>query len=111
MLAGAVLVAMNLSVWLSFGGLVLVGLSAASVFPSLIGVTPQRFGAGAAPTIIGFQVGAAALGIAGLPALSGVLASRLGLEVIPLVMVVSSLVMLGLHEVVVRLAASRAMVR
>jgi fucose permease len=111
MLAGAVLVAVNLSIWLSFGGLVLVGLSAASVFPSLIGVTPQRFGAGAAPTIIGFQVGAAALGIAGLPALSGVLAGRLGLEVIPLVMVVSSLVMLGLHEVVVRLAASRAMVR
>jgi fucose permease len=105
MLAGAVLIWLNLTAWLSFFGLGLMGLSAASVFPSLIGVTPERFGASRAPTIIGFQVGAASLGIAGLPALAGVLAARLGLEVIPLLLVLASVGMLGLHEAVLRLAS------
>ena len=91
--------------WLSFAGLVLMGLAAAPVFPSLIGVTPLRFGANQAATIIGFQVGAAALGIAGLPAISGFLAARIGLEVIPLLLVVASAGMVALHETVVRLAA------
>ena len=34
------LIWLNLAAWLSFGGLVLMGLAAAPVFPSLIGVTP-----------------------------------------------------------------------
>ena len=105
MLVGAVLLWLNLATWLSFAGLVLMGLAAAPVFPSLIGVTPQRFGARQASTIIGFQVGAAALGIAGLPALAGVLAARVGLEVITLLLVVASAGMVALHEAVVRLAA------
>jgi MFS family permease len=104
MLMGAVLVWLALTVWLSFAGLVLMGLAAAPVFPSLIGVTPLRFGSKQAPTIIGFQVGAAALGIAGLPALSGVLAARVGLEVIPLLLVVASAGMVALHEIVLHLA-------
>jgi fucose permease len=104
MLVGAIVIWLNLAAWLSFAGLVLMGLAAAPVFPSLIGVTPLRFGAGPAATIIGFQVGAAALGIAGLPALSGVAAARIGLEVIPALLVLSSLGMLVLHEAVVRLA-------
>ena len=105
MLVGAALIWSNLATWLSFAGLVLMGLAAAPVFPSLIGVTPLRFGATQAATIIGFQVGAAALGIAGLPAISGFLAARIGLEVIPLLLVVASAGMVALHEAVVRLAA------
>ena len=105
MFVGAVLLWLNLATWLSFAGLVLMGLAAAPVFPSMISVTPLRFGSRQAPTIIGFQVGAAALGIAGLPALSGVLAARVGLEVIPLLLVVASAGMVALHEAVVRLGA------
>ena len=105
MLVGATLIWLNLAAWLSFAGLILMGLAAAPVFPSMIGVTPMRFGAGQAATIIGFQVGAAALGIAGLPALSGVLAARVGLEVIPTLLVVASVGMVALHEAVHRLAS------
>jgi fucose permease len=104
MLAGAALIWLNLADWLSFVGLGLMGLAAASVFPSLIGVTPARFGTDRAATIIGFQVGAAALGIAGLPALAGVLAARQGLEIIPVLLVIASAGMIALHEAVVRLA-------
>jgi fucose permease len=103
-LAGAILVWLNLASWLSFAGLVLMGLAAAPIFPALIGVTPRRFGSVQAATIIGFEVGAASLGIAGLPALAGIVAARFGLEVIPLLLVVASVGMLALHEAVVRLA-------
>jgi len=105
MVLGAVLIWLNAGVWLSFGGLVLMGLSAAPVFPTLIGATPLRFGPAQAATVIGFQVGAASLGIAGLPALAGVLAVRQGLEIIPVVLVLGAVVMAALHEGVLRLVA------
>jgi MFS family permease len=108
MLAGAILIWLNLAAGLSFGGLALMGLSAAAIFPSMIGVTPARFGQDRAATIIGFQVGAAALGIAGLPALAGVLAARQGLEIIPALLVIASAGMIALHEIVVRLATREA---
>jgi fucose permease len=104
-LAGAVLIWLNLAPWVSVAGLGLMGLAAAPIFPALIGVTPHRFGAAEAATVIGFQVAAASLGIAGLPALAGVLAARLGLEVIPGLLIFASLLMLGLHEAVLRLTA------
>ena len=103
MVAGAILLWADLSPWLSFGGLGLMGLSAAPIFPSLIGVTPARFGAIHATTLIGMQVAAASLGITVLPALSGVLASRVGLEIIPVLLILSSLLMIGVNELVLRL--------
>ncbi len=103
MLVGAALIWLNLVVWLSFAGLVLMGLAAAAIFPSLVAVTPARFGPDRAATIIGFQVAAASLGIAGLPALSGVLAARVGLEAIPLLLIVSSAGMIALHETVLHM--------
>jgi fucose permease len=108
MVAGAGLIWLDGGAVVSFGGLVLMGLSAASVFPTLIGATPARFGPAQAATVIGFEVGAASLGIAGLPALAGVLAARQGLEVIPVVLVVGGVVMMALHEGVLRLAVPPA---
>ncbi|MCC7370954.1 MAG: MFS transporter [Chloroflexi bacterium] len=105
MLAGAALLWLNLAPWLSIAGLGLIGLAAAPVFPAMIGVTPARFGAAHATTLIGFQVAAASLGIAGLPAITGVLAARTGLEIIPLLLMLSCLLMIGLHELVLRLVA------
>ena len=52
--------------------------------------------------MIGFEVGAANLGIGGVPALAGVLAARLGLEVIPLLVLVATAGMVVLHEMVAR---------
>ena len=74
---------------------------AAPIFPSLVANTPRRLGAERAAHLIGFQVGAASLGIAFLPALAGVLAEQHGLETIPPLLVLSALVMLLLHEAIV----------
>jgi hypothetical protein len=48
--------------------------------------------------VIGLQVGAASLGVALVPALGGVLAEQLSLEVIPPFLALAGLVLLALHE-------------
>jgi Asp/Glu/hydantoin racemase len=53
--------------------------------------------------VIGFQVSAASLGAAGVPAFAGVLAKRLGLEVIGPVLLGVAIALLVLHEVIVQL--------
>jgi fucose permease len=101
-LLGAILIWLNPSQQLSFAGLGLVGFAAAPIFPSLIAQTPRRLGPAHVANAIGFQVGAASLGIALLPALAGVLAESLGLEIIPPLLALAAVAMLGLHEAIVR---------
>jgi fucose permease len=98
---GSALVWWNATDVVGFLGLALVGFSLAPVFPSLTSDTPQRIGAAHAANAIGFQVAAAGIGIATLPGLAGVLAERVGLEIIGPFLVGASVAMFLLHEVVV----------
>ena len=77
---GAGLVWWNVTELLGFLGLALMGLALAPIFPLLVSGTPKRVGAAHAANSIGFQVGAAGLGLGALPALAGVLAGSFGLE-------------------------------
>ena len=88
--------------WVGFAGLAILGFAMAPVFPLLISNTPERLGVADATNAIGFQVGAASLGIAVLPGLAGVLAQRIGIEIIAPYMVVASIVAFVLHEITVR---------
>ena len=67
---------------LAFGGLALLGLGCAPVYPSLMHETPRRFDPLTTVKVIGWQVAAANIGGAILPAAFGVLAARLGLEAV-----------------------------
>jgi fucose permease len=86
-LAGAVLGAALLG-WRALGsaaflGLALFGFSLAPIFALMITGTQERLGPAHAQNAIGFQVGAAALGVGILPGLAGVLAKNRGPEIIP----------------------------
>ncbi|HBA85560.1 MAG TPA: MFS transporter [Verrucomicrobia bacterium] len=83
-------------------GLILTGFSLAAIFPSLIATTPQRMDAAHVPNAVGFQVGGASLGLALVPGLAGVLAQRLGLEIIPYYIIAATLLMIVLHEAILR---------
>jgi fucose permease len=91
----------------SMAGIALLGLAEAAIFPTLIAITPARFGAEHAPNAIGFQIAAAGLGVTILPGLAGVLARAIGLEVIGPFMVVAAVIMFGLFEFGIRLAPPR----
>lgn len=95
---GALLFWLDLREALTAAGLVLMGLALAPIFPSLVSTTAARLGKAHAANAIGFQVGAAGLGAALIPAFVGVLASRLSLEVVGLALVVSALSLWLLFE-------------
>ncbi|MBX3001092.1 MAG: MFS transporter [Caldilineaceae bacterium] len=100
----AMLVA-SLMIWqqgsdlVSFAGLALMGFAIAPLFPLLMTATPVRLGRRRAANAIGYQVGAASLGIAILPWLAGFLAEQGSLEVVGPFLLVGSAIMLVLHEV------------
>jgi fucose permease len=89
--------------WVSFGGLAMLGLAMAPVFPLLTSATDKRMARRFSIHAVGYQVGAASLGIAIIPGLAGILAARLGLEVIGPYQVVIAMSMFGLHEMLVRM--------
>jgi fucose permease len=99
--AGVIWLNVPLVSWLAVG---LLGLVLAPVFPVLIADTPRRLGAARAADAIGLQVAAAVAGGAAIPAGMGVLAARLGLEVIGPCLVGAALVQLVLHEALIRRA-------
>jgi fucose permease len=99
---GAGLVAFDLGALATCLGLALLGLASGPIFPSLIATTPERLGELHTANGVGFQIAAAALGQSLLPAGVGVLASRMGLEVVGPVLLAAALVLFAVHEAIVR---------
>jgi fucose permease len=85
--------------WVGFFGLILLGFAQAPLFPVLISNTPRRVGASSAADAIGFQIAGAGVGIAALPALAGVLANNINIEIVPVFIVVCAVLMIILHEI------------
>jgi fucose permease len=80
---GALVLALPLPDAFSLTGLVLFGLGHAPVFPSLIHITPKRFGAAYSQAIIGLQMAAAYIGGTLMPALVGWVGQRFGFSGLP----------------------------
>jgi fucose permease len=106
-MAGTVLFASDLPAPFSAVALSLTGLGLASVYPCLMTRTPQRLGRALASHAIGFQVGAAMIGAAVLPGLSGLLAQQAGLERVAAAAVFMALVVCVLHECLLRRTQGR----
>jgi len=87
--------------WASFGALAAIGFAMAPLFPMLTSATDRRMERRFSIHAVGYQVGAASLGVALLPSLTGILAARLGLEVVGPILVVAGCVMFMLHEALI----------
>ena len=66
----------------ALAGLLLLGLGCAPIYPSLMHETPRRFDPLTTSKVIGWQVAAANVGGAIIPAGFGLLAARFGLEAV-----------------------------
>lgn len=97
-LAGAVLLVLPLPAGFSLAGLIILGLGLAPIFPSLLHETPARFGQKHAQTIMGYQMAVAYTGSTLMPPLLGFLASKAGIGVFPVYIVVSAVLMYLLTE-------------
>ena len=81
-LAGAVLLLSDLP-FLPAAALGLIGFAFATFYPAMMHAAPERFDDATAATVIGYQGGAAMLGIALLPAGFGYLASVFSFDLLP----------------------------
>jgi fucose permease len=82
----------------SFLGLAVMGLSFATIFPTVAARTPDRIGVTHAANAMGFQIGASGLGGALLPGLGALLAEEMDLEIIGPFLLLINLLVLLLHE-------------
>jgi fucose permease len=99
---GAALLGIRGGAVLSLTGLALLGFALAPIFPCLMKQTPDRVSKRLATHAIGFQVSAAMLGVMVVPGLTGLLVQWYTLELIGIVLIVVALLLLLLHERVVR---------
>lgn len=80
--------------WIS---LPLIGFGLAAIFPATIWLLPQRLPDPLVPAAVSFATSAASFGAAIVPTGAGWIASWVGLEIIPILMLPLALLMVGLH--------------
>ncbi len=97
-IAGAILLWINLAPLLSFVGVAFIGLACAPIYPTMIVTTPDRIAKRFVASAIGLQISAAVLGQSALPSLIGVLAGKFGLEVLPPTLLIAAILLLTLSE-------------
>lgn len=71
---------------LSAAGLFVVGFGASPVFPSILHLTPEKYGEKYSATVIGLEMSAAYVGAACMPLVSGFILERIGMQFMPWVL-------------------------
>lgn len=101
-LLGVLAMLLPLGTGFALGGLVLLGLGCAPVYPSIIHSTPDHFGADRSQAIIGVQMASAYVGTLAMPPLFGLIANHITVALLPVYLVLLTLLMVGMHEVLCR---------
>jgi fucose permease len=86
-------------------GFVVLGGALAGVFPALVALTPDRVGQRQAQRVIGWQIGAAAVGGAGISAVIGLIITAAGLAVLGPAITVLALLLVAAELMLAWLAA------
>lgn len=76
----------------------IIGLALGPIFPMTIWLMPQRIPAAIVPAAIGFMTSVASFGAATIPATVGWIATRVSLEIIPVLMIPLAVLMVTLHR-------------
>ena len=87
-------------------GFVIIGLGCAPVYPCIIHMTPNVFGADKSQAMIGVQMAFAYVGFLVMPSLFGVLAERISISLLPPYLSVFLVLIIVMHELVLKKAQS-----
>ena len=82
----------------ALAGLVLIGLGCAPIYPSMMHATPHYFGTQNSQSMIGLQAASASAGVCLMPAAFGFIASRIGVALMPLYLLIMLAVMAAAHQ-------------
>ena len=102
--AGVILLALPFHSVLSLIGFAVVGLGCAPIYPCIIHMTPDVFGKDKSQAMIGVQMAFAYIGFLLIPPLFGIIAERVSVAHLPLYQGVFLVIMIVLHEVVIKRA-------
>lgn len=91
----------------ALGGLILVGLGCAPIYPCIIHSTPDHFGAERSQAIIGVQMASAYVGTCLMPPLFGLIANHITAALFPLYLLAILLLMVFMHEALLRHSGNR----
>ena len=97
-IGGAAVIILPLPQIFAAPGLFIVGFGAAPVFPSILHLTPEKYGERNSATVIGLEMSAAYVGAACMPGITGFIFGKLGMSFIPVVVLVLFVVMLVATE-------------
>ncbi len=85
-------------------GFVVIGLGCAPIYPCIIHMTPDVFGADKSQAMIGVQMAFAYVGILAMPPLFGVIAEYISVSLLPIFLLIFIALMLAMHELVLKKA-------
>ena len=88
---------------LALGGLIVIGLGCAPIYPSVIHSTPRNFGAENSQSIVGIQMASAYIGSTFMPPLFGALTEILPIGIYPLYLAAFAVLMIVMSEKLNRL--------
>lgn len=91
----------------ALGGLILVGLGCAPVYPCMIHSTPAHFGADRSQAVIGVQMASAYVGTCIMPPLFGLLADWIGVWLFPVYLLFILVIMVFAQEQLSRITGVR----
>ena len=103
-LTGALLLLLPLPEHVALSGLIILGLGCAPVYPSLIHMTPERFGAVASQAVIGVEMASAYVGTSLMPPLFGLVSNLFGVRLFPVYLLCLLAFMIFMHERLCRIA-------
>lgn len=95
---GIVLLFIPADVEVAIAGFIVIGLGCAPIYPSIIHSTPANFGAENSGAIIGIQMASAYVGSTFIPPLFGLIANRLGFNILPVYLLIFVALMFAMTE-------------
>jgi len=95
---GIVLLFIPADVEVAIAGFIVIGLGCAPIYPSIIHSTPANFGAENSGAIIGIQMASAYVGSTFIPPLFGLIANRLGFNILPVYLLIFVALMIAMTE-------------
>lgn len=97
-LVGILLILIAPAAWLALAGIALLGAGFAPIYPSMLHITPRRFGADRSQSVMGLQMAFAYVGSTCMPSLFGILADRFGSWLYPWIQLILVAVLFLLSE-------------
>ena len=87
-------------------GFVVIGFGCAPIYPCIIHMTPNVFGADKSQAMIGVQMAFAYIGILAMPPLFGVIAENISISLLPIYLSIFLILIAVMHELVLKKAKS-----